>query len=65
MKRDNEIARLRRNNLQGERQVLRQRQIVTGLKASASDTTIADALLARFEEALARHRADLSRLTST
>lgn len=59
------IATLRRSILQGERQVLRQSRIVARLKATGSDTSVAEGLLARFEQALTQNRADLGRLMST
>ncbi|HEX7948075.1 MAG TPA: hypothetical protein VF495_25645 [Phenylobacterium sp.] len=63
MTREDEIAMVRRHVLQAERQVARQSAIVTTLRARDADTTVADQVLAGFEDALARHRAQLARLT--
>jgi hypothetical protein len=64
MKREHEIAMLRRHILQAERHVARQRRIVTTLKSMESDTGVADQVLAGFEAALTHHRAQLARLTA-
>lgn len=63
MTREDEIAMVRRHVLRAERQVARQRAIVATLRTRSADTTVADQLLAGFEDALARHRAHLARLT--
>lgn len=62
MKREDEIAMVRRHVQQGERHVARQRQIVDTLKAAGSETLVADTLLAQYEAALGAHQAHLRRL---
>lgn len=63
MEADSEIARVRRQRAQAEKNVARQRKIVEGLRANHLDASIAEDLLGRFEAALQSHRAELERLT--
>lgn len=62
MKREDEIAMVRRHVQQGERQVARQRQIVETLNVTGGERAVAKALLAQFEAALGAHQAHLTRL---
>jgi FixJ family two-component response regulator len=63
MDRPGEIDAIRRNVFAAERQAVRQRQIVAGLRKTDKNTSLAEHILEVFETTLAAHRAHLAKAT--
>lgn len=62
MRRDEDIATVRRHLLRAERQVARQREIVAHLQSRGAASPVAEALLTQYEAALATLRGRLTKL---
>ena len=60
-----DLAMVRRHVAEGQRHVLRQREIIDHLRELGGATNTAEDLLAEFEMTLSEHEAHLERLTTS